>query len=448
MTAPTPNPSKADATVASNLLRQIASREATLGIIGLGYVGIPLALRFHEVGFAVIGFDIDQDRVTALNAGRSPIKHISGESIAAMTADGFVATADFSRIADVDAIIICVPTPLSPHREPDLSFIVETMKAVTPYLRPGQLVSLESTTWPGTTEEVLRPFIVGRGLEIGEDVFLVYSPEREDPGNPNFVTRSIPKVVGGSTPTCRKLGEDLYATAVDRVVPVSSTQAAELTKLLENIHRAVNIGLVNEMKIIADRMGIDIFEVIDAAATKPFGFTPYYPGPGLGGHCIPIDPFYLTWKARAYGLSTHFIELAGEINREMPEWVVAKVSDALNQREKSLKGSRILALGIAYKRDVDDMRESPSVLVMELLRDRGAIIEYSDPNVPVFPRMRQHKFDLASIDLTPEALDSFDAVVLLTDHSDFDYGAILEHSRLIVDTRGKYRDAHGKVVKA
>ena len=423
-------------------------REGRIGIIGLGYVGIPLALRFHEVGYTVVGFDIDEERVTTLNAGETPIKHISSEAIGAMLAGGFTATTDFARIPEVDAIIICVPTPLSRHREPDLSFIVDTMKAITPHLRAGQLLSLESTTWPGTTEEVLRPFIEGRGFTVGEDFFLVYSPEREDPGNPNFSTHSSPKVVGGATAACRKVGEHLYAAAVDKVVPVSSTQAAELTKLLENIHRAVNIGLVNEMKIIGDRMGIDIFEVIDAAATKPFGFTAYYPGPGLGGHCIPIDPFYLTWKAREYGLSTHFIELAGEINREMPEWVATKVAEALNDRRKSLKGSRILALGIAYKRDVDDTRESPSVLVMEILRARGAVVEYSDPYAPTFPKMREHSFALSSVELTPENLASFDAVVVLTDHSEFDYDAILEHSELVIDTRGKYRSAHPKVVKA
>lgn len=427
---------------------RLSSRQAVIGIVGLGYVGIPLALRFSEVGFSVLGFDIDQDRVVGLNAGRSPIKHIAGDEIRKMVDRGFRATADFSEIEGVDAIIICVPTPLSRHREPDLSFIVSTMKQIEPYLRAEQVVSLESTTWPGTTDEVVRPFVEGRGFTIGRDFFLVYSPEREDPGNPNFTTRTIPKVVGGATPDCRAVGEALYGGVIDRVVPVSSTQAAELTKLLENIHRSVNIGLVNEMKIIADRMGIDIYEVIDAAATKPFGFTPYYPGPGLGGHCIPIDPFYLTWKAREYGLSTHFIELAGEINRDMPEWVVMKVTEALNAREKSLKGSRILALGIAYKRDVDDMRESPSVLVMEILRDRGAIVDYSDPNVLIFPKMREHKFDLKSVDLTPQALASYDCVVLLTDHSDFDYPLIVEHAKCLVDTRGKYRKPHENVVKA
>lgn len=423
----------------ADFIALVDERKARIGIIGLGYVGIPLALRFHEVGYPLLGFDIDEQRIAGLNAGESPIKHIPGSDIAAMAAGAFEATSDFSRIGEVEAIIICVPTPLSRHREPDLSFIVETMKAITPHLRSGQLLSLESTTWPGTTEEVLRPFIEGRGFEIGKDFFLVYSPEREDPGNANFTTHSIPKVVGGATAACRLAGERLYSVAVDMVVPVSSTQAAELTKLLENIHRAVNIGLVNEMKIIADKMGIDIFEVIDAAKTKPFGFTAYYPGPGLGGHCIPIDPFYLTWKAREYGLSTHFIELAGEVNRDMPRWVVGKIADGLNDRQKSLKGSRILCLGIAYKRDVDDMRESPSVFVMEHLRDRGAIIEYSDPHVPVFPKMREHKFDLKSVDVTPEALASYDAVVILTDHSDFDYDQILNHAKLVVDTRGKYR---------
>jgi UDP-N-acetyl-D-glucosamine dehydrogenase len=432
----------------SDLLDQLERRDARIGILGLGYVGIPLALRFHEVGLRVIGFDIDNDRVAVLNAGQTPIKHIPSEAIAAMVADGFEATADFSRIPEVDAIIICVPTPLTRHRDPDLSFIIDTMRAITPYLRAGQLLSLESTTWPGTTEEILRPFIENRGFIVGQDFFLVYSPEREDPGNPDFTTHAIPKVVGGATPACALVGERLYIHAVDRVVPVSSTQAAELTKLLENIHRAVNIGLVNEMKIIADKMDIDIFEVVDAAATKPFGFTPYYPGPGLGGHCIPIDPFYLTWKAREFGLSTHFIELAGEINRGMPEWVVGKIAEALNDRHKSLKGSKILALGIAYKRDVDDMRESPSVFVMEHLRDRGADVMYSDPNVPVFPRMREHSFNLESVNLTAENISSYDAVVLLTDHSAFDYELIANHANLIVDTRGKYRHYSKDIVKA
>jgi len=433
---------------AADMIARIDARESRIGILGLGYVGIPLALRFHEVGLSVLGFDIDAERVETLNAGETPIKHIAASQIAEMRNGGFEATADFSRTTEADALIICVPTPLSRHREPDLSFIVDTMNQITPYLRPGQVLSLESTTWPGTTREVLQPFVESRGLTVGTDFFLIYSPEREDPGNPDFTTRTIPKIVGGTTPVCRAVGEALYGTVIDHVVPVASTQAAELTKLLENIHRSVNIGLANEMKLIADRMGIDIYEVIDAAKTKPFGFTAYYPGPGLGGHCIPIDPFYLTWKAREYGLSTRFIELAGEINRDMPEWVVGKVVDALNARQKSLNGSRVLALGIAYKRDVDDMRESPSVFVMEHLRDRGATVHYSDPNVPSFPKMREHHFDLESVELTKENLASYDAVILLTDHSDFDYEAILAHSQLVVDTRGKYRRAADKVVAA
>jgi UDP-N-acetyl-D-glucosamine dehydrogenase len=365
-----------------------------------------------------------------------------------MIGQGFQATGDFSRIAEVDAIIICVPTPLSKHREPDLSFIVGTMDSIAPHLRKDQVLSLESTTYPGTTAEVLMPYVTKRGFTVGEDYYVIYSPEREDPGNPHFNTQSIPKIVGGTTAACREVGLALYSAAIDKVVQVSSTQVAELTKLLENIHRAVNIGLVNEMKTIADKMGIDIFEVIEAAATKPFGFTPYYPGPGLGGHCIPIDPFYLTWKAREYDLNTHFIELAGNINRNMPNWVVEKIAAALNDRNKSLKGSRVLALGIAYKRDVDDMRESPAVRVMELLRDRGVTIEYSDYQVPVFPKMREHHFDLKSVDLTEKQIASYDCVVVLTDHSEFPYDFILEHAKLIVDTRGKYRKPHEKVVKA
>ena len=432
---------------AQQTIARVSARTAVIGILGLGYVGIPLALRLQEVGLRVLGFDIDEERVGLLNSGHSPIKHIPHEQIAAMREVGFEGTTDFGRIAEVDAIIICVPTPLSEHREPDLSYIVSTMESAKDNLRAGQILSLESTTWPGTTEEVLRPYVEARGLQVGEDFFLVYSPEREDPGNPDFTTRTIPKVVGGSTAACRAVGEALYGAVIDRVVPVSSTQAAELTKLLENIHRSVNIGLVNEMKMIGDRMGIDIYEVIEAAGTKPFGFTAYYPGPGLGGHCIPIDPFYLTWKAREYGLATHFIELAGEINRNMPQWVVSKVAEGLNNRRKALNGSRVLALGIAYKRDIEDTRESPSVQVMEILREKGATVDYSDPYAPRFPRMREHKFDLESVELTPQNLASYDAVVLLTDHSDFDYDAILAHSQMVIDTRGKYRSAHPKVVK-
>jgi UDP-N-acetyl-D-glucosamine dehydrogenase len=419
-----------------------------VGIIGLGYVGLPLALRFTEVGAPVLGFDIDASKIEAFGQGRSWIRHIGDAAVAGAKAGGMDATTDFSRIADVDAILICVPTPLDRYREPDLSFVVSTLDSVLPFMRPGQLLSLESTTWPGTTEEVLRPRLEQAGFVIGEDCFLVYSPEREDPGNRNFNTRTIPKIVGGSTPACLAAGVALYGKVIDQVVPVSSTRTAEMTKLLENIHRAINIGLVNEMKIVADRMGIDIHEVIRAAATKPFGFVPYYPGPGLGGHCIPIDPFYLTWKAREYGIHTRFIELAGEVNSAMPQWVVEKVTEALNARERSVKGSRILVLGIAYKKNVDDMRESPAVELMELLQHKGAIISYSDPWVPVFPKMREHHFELSSVELTVQTLQQQDLVLLATDHELFDFGFIQQHARLIVDTRGVYLQAAANVVKA
>lgn len=423
----------------ADFVAKVDAKQARVGILGLGYVGIPLALRIVETGLPVLGFDIDAARVEELNDGRSPIKHISADSIASMRQNGFEATSDFSRAGECDALIICVPTPLNKYREPDLSFIIATMDQIAPHLRAGQLLSLESTTWPGTTDEVLAPYIDAAGLVAGKDFFVVYSPEREDPGNPNFDTRSIPKVVGGLTPACLEAGVALYGHFIDKVVPVSSTRAAEMVKLLENIHRAVNIGLVNELKLVTDRMGMDIFEIVDAAATKPFGFTAFYPGPGIGGHCIPIDPFYLTWKAREYGLHTRFIELAGEINAGMPDYVVSRLVSALNARGKSLSGARVLALGIAYKRDVDDMRESPSVFVMERLRDWGADVSYSDSNVPVFPKMREHRFDLSSVALSPEVVAGFDAVVLLTDHSDFDYQMIRDNAQLLIDTRGKFR---------
>ncbi len=430
------------------LISRIKNREAIIGIIGLGYVGLPLMLRFNEVGFKVVGFDIDGEKVSQLNHGRSYIKHISSEKIASAVKSGFSATTDFSKAKDVDALIICVPTPLTKHREPDISFITSTMKKLCPHMRPGQIVSLESTTYPGTTDEELAPCMEECGLQIGSTGFLVYSPEREDPGNPDFNTRTIPKVCGGYTANCLEIGVALYEQVIDKVVPVSSTRAAEMTKLLENIHRAVNIGLVNEMKVVAHRMNIDIHEVIRAAATKPFGFTPYYPGPGLGGHCIPIDPFYLTWKAREYGLHTRFIELAGEVNTAMPSYVISQLSDGLNQAGKPLKGAKILVLGIAYKKNVDDMRESPSVHLMEMLEEKGAVVAYSDPFVPVFPKMREHHFNLASVDITPATLASYDCVLLATQHDDFPYEMILTHAQLIVDTRGVYLEPNPKVVRA
>lgn len=427
---------------------KFSSKEAVIGIVGMGYVGLPLMLRYNAIGYRVLGIDIDLGKVEKLNDGESYIEHISGGQILQARASGFEATADFSRASECDALILCVPTPLNKYREPDMSFVINTADAIKPYLRAGQIVSLESTTYPGTTEEELLPRVQEGGLVVGEDIFLVYSPEREDPGNPNFETRTIPKVIGGHTPACLEVGMALYGQAINKVVPVSSTKAAEMTKLLENIHRAVNIGLVNEMKVVADRMGIDIFEVVDAAATKPFGFTPYYPGPGLGGHCIPIDPFYLTWKAREYGLHTRFIELSGEVNQAMPEYVLGKLMDGLNESGKALKGSRVLVLGIAYKKNVDDMRESPSVEIMELIEAKGGVVAYSDPHVPVFPKMREHHFELSSVPLTAESLASFDAVVLATDHDKFDYGLIEAQAKLIVDSRGKYRAPASHIIKA
>lgn len=432
----------------SKLISRIESRTAVIGVIGLGYVGLPLVLSFAEAGFQVLGFDIDKPKIDALLAGKSPIAHISPDRIRHLIAGGFDATADFSRAADVDALILCVPTPLNRYREPDLSFVTSTIDSILPYLKSGQILSLESTTYPGTTDEEIATRIESRGFKVGEDIFLVYSPEREDPGNADFTTRTIPKICGGFTPVCLSVGVALYGTVIERVVPVSSTRAAELTKLLENIHRAVNIGLVNEMKIVADKMGLDIREVIDAAATKPFGFVPYYPGPGLGGHCIPIDPFYLTWKAREYGVNTRFIELAGEVNSAMPDFVVGKIQNALNDNKKSINGSRILVLGLAYKPNVDDMRESPSVIIMEKLRNLGALVEYSDPHIPSFPKMREHHFELDSIVLTPSTIKQFDCVVVSTHHAAFDYAMISQYSHLIVDTRGVFREAKANLVRA
>ncbi|MBX3039186.1 MAG: nucleotide sugar dehydrogenase [Bdellovibrionaceae bacterium] len=431
-----------------SLASALKTKKSTIGIVGLGYVGLPLALRFAEEGFPVLGFDIDDSKVQKIKSGTSYIEHISSDHVKRAVSRGLDATTSFADIGKVDAIILCVPTPLNKHREPDLSFVLSTMDSIVPYLRKGQIVSLESTTYPGTTDEELKPRIESRGFRIGEDVFLVFSPEREDPGNPDFSTRTIPKVVGGYSPACLEIGVLLYSGVIDKVVPVSSTRAAEMTKLLENIHRAVNIGLVNEMKIVADKMGIDIHEVIDAAATKPFGFVAYRPGPGIGGHCIPIDPFYLTWKAREYGIHTRFIELAGEINSSMPDYVMAKVTDALNTARKSVRGSKVLVLGISYKKNIDDMRESPSVFLMERLRDVGAEVSYTDPHVPVFPKMREHKFDLSSVALSPEKVASYDCVILATDHDRFDYEMLLKNAKVMIDTRGKFRQTASNLVKA
>ena len=434
--------------VAEKLIERIRAKMAVVGVVGLGYVGLPLICRFADAGLRTIGFDIDPQKVESLRKGESYIGTVPNQRVATALRRGFQPTADYSLAAKADALIICVPTPLSKSREPDLKYVVNTIESLLPYLHPGQLVSLESTSYPGTTDEEIRARTEAKGLRTGEDFFIVFSPEREDPGNEKFSTRNIPKICGGATPTCLEVGLALYGQAIDQMVPVSSMRVAEMAKLLENIHRAVNIGLVNEMKIIADRMGIDIHEVIRAAATKPFGFVPYYPGPGLGGHCIPIDPFYLTWKAREYGVNTRFIELAGEVNRAMPEWVVNKIAAALNESGKAIKGSRVLVLGIAYKKNVDDVRESPAAEIMELLRERGALLSYSDPHVPAFPQMREHQFDLKSTPLGAESLSSQDCVVLVTDHDAFDYESIAAHSKLLVDTRGRYAKPQSHIVKA
>ncbi len=417
-----------------NLIDRIQQSDAIIGVVGLGYVGLPLVLAYAAKGISAMGFDIDSSKIDHIHAGKSYIKHIPSDQVAAARASGKLdATADFSRIAECDAIILCVPTPLDGHMEPDLSFVTDTLEAVIPHLRGNQILSLESTTYPGTTEEEVVTRVEAAGFKVGQDIFVVYSPEREDPGNPKFTATNIPKVVGGHTPACLAAGEALYGAAFDQIVPVSSTQIAEMTKLVENIYRAVNIGLVNELKIAADKMGIDLWEVIRAASTKPFGFTPFYPGPGLGGHCIPIDPFYLTWKAREFGVHTRFIELAGEINRSMPEYVVHKVVDALNEDRKPINGSKILLLGLAYKPNVDDDRESPSYVLMQKLEDRGATVEYNDPYVPVIPRTREHAeyAGRKSVEIT----DSYDCILLATHHSvysDFDFS---KFDCPLVDTR-------------
>ncbi len=432
------------------IIQQIQDKTAVIGVVGLGYVGLPLMLRFVEAGFHVLGFDIDKNKIDQLNQGKSYIKHINQESIfQALKTGKFEATWDLTRAREADVLVICVPTPLGNHHEPDLSFVINTINSLVPNLRTGQLVSLESTTYPGTTEEEIRPRIEKQGFNIGQDIFLVYSAEREDPGNKNFSTQTIPKVVGGSTKPCLEVGVALYETIINKVCPVSSTKVAEMTKLLENIYRAVNISLVNELKIITDRMGIDIWEAIEAAATKPFGYTAFYPGPGLGGHCIPIDPFYLAWKAKEYGIYSHFIELAGEVNVKMPDWVIGKLVEALNNQGKALKNSKILVLGIAYKKNIDDTRESPAAELMEILHQKGAIISYSDPYVPVFPKKRDYYFDLKSVEITTDSLSEMDCVLLVTDHDHFDYDFIQKNSPLIVDTRGRYRHEHFvNVVKA
>jgi UDP-N-acetyl-D-glucosamine dehydrogenase len=432
-----------------NFMDQIKSRNAKIGIYGLGYVGLPLALRFCEEGFEVTGFDIDERKIVSLGKGESYIETIPTSRVRPFANNLLRATTDFSKTRDMDALIICVPTPLNKYREPDLAFVEDTVNAILPYARANQLISLESTSYPGTTKEVIGQALEKKGFKIGENYFVIYSPEREDPGRLDFHTKTTPKVCGGMTSKCLELGVSLYSAVIDKVVPVSSTEAAEMTKLLENIHRSVNIGLVNEMKIVADKMNLDIFEIIEAAATKPFGFVPYFPGPGIGGHCIPIDPFYLTWKAREYGVHTRFIELAGEINSSMPEYVIAKLMDALNERTKPLKGSKVLLLGMAYKKNVSDTRESPSLEVFHLLLDKGATVDYSDPHAPTIGNLRNYP-DLrhSSVSITETSLAQYDAVILLTNHDKFDKRLIGKHAKLIIDTRGAFDRAAANVVRA
>ncbi|MEJ2671563.1 MAG: nucleotide sugar dehydrogenase [Deltaproteobacteria bacterium] len=427
-----------------DLLGKIKDKQALVGIIGLGYVGLPLVLRFCEVGFRVLGFDTDPRKVELLNRGESYIKHIPGARLAAWLEPRedqgrFAATHDLGRLGEPDVLIICVPTPLTAKREPDLRFVESTTRQIAACLRPGQLISLESTTYPGTTAELLSP-ILGGNYQVGKDFFLIYSPEREDPGNTTHHVSTIPKVIGGMTPACLEHGVALYSQAIEQIIPVSSTQAAELSKLLENIYRAVNIALVNELKMLCLRMGVDIFEVIEASKTKPFGFQAFYPGPGLGGHCIPIDPFYLAWKAREYDFSTRFIELAGEINTSMPYFVVQRVIKALSDHHKPLKGAKILVLGLAYKKDVDDLRESPTLKIMDLLMQEGAEVRYNDPHIPQCSGMRHYPhFNLESTPLSAEVLQESDLVLLVTDHTAYDYAWLASRARLIVDTRNAFR---------
>jgi UDP-N-acetyl-D-glucosamine dehydrogenase len=434
-----------------DLLEKLKSKTAHVGIIGLGYVGLPLVIRYCEEGFRVTGFDVDQRKVGRLNKGESYIKHIpSGKLKALREKRLFGATTDYSRLKDADCVIICVPTPLKKNKEPDLSYVEKTSDEVAKYLRKGQLVSLESTTYPGTTREILLTKFERKGLKAGKDFFLVFSPEREDPGNPRFHTKNIPKVVGGITPQCTNAGEALYGQTIDRVVVVSSPEVAEFTKLLENIFRGINIALVNELKMLADRMGIDIWEVIEASSTKPFGFMPFYPGPGLGGHCIPIDPFYLSWKAKEYEFNTRFIELAGEINTGMPNYVVTKITDGLNRQGKCLRNSKILILGVAYKKDTDDIRESPSVEIIDILKDKGAKVDYNDPFIPSFSGMRHYPdLSMKSVEITGKTLKKYDCAAIITNHSQYDYPWIVKNSRLVIDTRNATaRIKSKKIIKA
>lgn len=435
------------------LEKAIAEKTARIGVIGLGYVGLPLIRAFINAGFKTLGFDVDQQKIARLLAGKSYIEHIPSTWISDCIGNGtFEPTADMGRLGEADALLICVPTPLSESRDPDLIYVETTTRQIAQALRPGQLIVLESTTYPGTTRDVMLPILVASGLKVGEDFFLAFSPEREDPGNPNFSADRIPKVVGGIEPNSGRLAEMLYGTAVVRVIPVSSCEVAEACKILENTYRSVNIAMVNELKVLFDRLGIDVWEVIEAAKTKPFGFQAFYPGPGLGGHCIPIDPFYLSWVARKHGLATRFIELAGEINTSMPHYVVHCLTEALNDMSKPVRGSKVLLLGAAYKKDVDDPRESPSFVLMELLLARGAVLSYNDPHIPRLPRMRHYNVpDMESVELTPKLLAEQDCVLIATDHSAYDYDFIVRHAPLVIDTRNatkNVQEGREKIKKA
>ncbi len=436
----------------ADFLAKVDSKKVKVGILGLGYVGLPLAREFATAGIKVLGFDIDEKKVKVLNSGKSIIKHVPHQQVKKLVDDKlFSATTNMARMKTADAILICVPTPLTENREPDMQFVEGSCETIAKYLRKGQLVVLESTTYPGTTRDLMAPILEKSGLKAGKDFFMAYSPEREDPGNKNFTTKTIPKVVGGLTKTCRDIACALYNTSIVQTVPVSSVEAAEATKIVENVYRCINIAMVNELKMVFDRMGIDVWEVIRAASTKPFGFNPFYPGPGLGGHCIPIDPFYLTWKARQYGMPTRFIELSGEINRAMPHYVVERVMHALNDHKKSLKGSKVLVLGLAYKKDIDDLRESPSIELIEILQEMGAKVDYNDPYIPKTHKQREHDLKMKSKPITPKSIASYDVVLISTDHSDYDYKMIVKNAKLVVDTRNataKVRSGRSKIVKA
>ena len=427
-----------------SLKSKIAEKSAVVGVIGLGYVGLPLARAFCLSGLHVIGFDVSEEKIEMLDKGENYLKHLGEDFVSTMMDTGrFQGSTDFARLAEADAILVCVPTPLGEHLEPDLSYVEETTDAIARTLRPGQLIVLESTTYPSTTRGVMLPRLEAKGLKCGEDFYLAYSPEREDPGRQDHDTQTIPKLVGGIDAISGELAVDLYRYAIKEIVPVSTAEVAESAKLLENIYRAVNIALVNELKRVLTAMDIDVWEVVDAAATKPFGFQAFYPGPGLGGHCIPIDPFYLTWKAHEVGLPTRFIELAGQVNHAMPDYVVGRLSGALNEREKSVKGAKVLILGLAYKPNVDDVRESPSFELIEKLYGLGAIVHYNDPHVPQTHKMRKYDLQMSSVDLSPEMLASYDCVLVSTNHAAYDWQMIADHAKLIVDTRGAMREVTG-----